>query len=468
VTLDPGAVRAAVGHPVIDGDGHVVEPLPVVVDYVRRVAGADVADRFSLSSGAFATRAGGSTGQAGLPRGTAVAPWWALPADARERATGFLPALLYERLDEIGIDFAVLYASVGLVTMGHPDDAVRRGSCRAINTYLADALDGYGDRMTAAAVVPMHTPEEAIAELDHAVGVLGFKVVMLNSWVARPAEEGNGPWLDVLALDSAYDYDPVWQRCVELGVAVTTHSASMGLGLRQSSTRYMYNHIGHFAACGEAFAKALVFGGVAARFPTLRFAFLEGGAAWGALLLSDLVARWDKRGGANIEQLDPHRVDPGEWNRLVERYGGGSLAGTAVRDAMRLQSDNPPDHVDDFRDAGVSDATALVRLFDRFYFGCEADDPMTAWAFAASVNPCGATLRPILGSDLGHWDVAEGRMVLGEAYELVERGLIDEAQFKAFACDNSILLHGSMNLGFFDGTPVEAYARQVLGTSTHR
>ncbi len=463
MTLDPGSVRAAIGHPVIDADGHVVEPLPIVIDYLRRVAGAEVADRFSLSSGAFVIRSGAAPGQGGLRPGTPVAPWWALPADARERATGFLPALLYERLDEIGIDFTILYSSVGLATIGHPDPAIRVGSCRAINTYLADVLEGYGDRMTAAAVIPMHTPDEAVAALEHAVRELGFKAVMLNSFVARPAADGAGPWLDVLALDSVYDYDPVWQCCVDLGVAVGAHSASMGVGLRQSSSRYMFNHIGNFGASGEAFAKALVFGGVLARFPTLTFAFLESGAAWGAVLLGDLVARWDKRGGTNIERLDPHRVDAAEWDRLLDRYGGQRFADPAVRTVMRLQSDNPPEHVDDFRDAGVRDAAGVASLFGRFYFGCEADDPMTAWAYARHVNPLGATLQPVLGSDIGHWDVSDTTKVLGEAYELVERELLTEGEFRAFACDNCVHLHGAMNPRFFDGTRVGQYARQVLG-----
>jgi predicted TIM-barrel fold metal-dependent hydrolase len=462
VPRDPSSVRAAISHPVVDGDGHVVEALPVVADYIRRVAGADVADRFAGSSSAFTVRDGPRAAQRDLRPGTAISPWWALPADARERATGFLPALLYERLDEIGIDFAVLYSSVGLATIGHPDPAIRAGSCRGLNTYLAEMLDGYGDRMTAAAAIPTHTPEEAVTELEHAVEVLGFKAVMVNSFVARPSGNGAGPWLDVLALDSPYDYDPLWGRCAELGVAVTVHSPSVGMGLRQSASRYMFNHIGQFSAGSEAFAKALVFGGVLARFPRVTFAFLEGGVAWGAMLLSDLVARYDKRGGSNITRLDPHRVDTVEWDRLVDTYGGPRFADPRVRTVMRTQSDNPPEEVDDFRDAGVGDARGFVELFERLYFGCEADDAMTAWAYDTRVNPFGATLKPMLGSDIGHWDVIDTTEVLGEAYELVEHGLLSASQFREFACDNCIRLHGSMNPRFFDGTRVEAYARALL------
>src|ERR1043166_365025 len=70
----------------------------------------------------------------------------------------------------------------------------------------------------AAAVVPMFTPEEALAELDHAVVELGLKAVMFGSLMPRPLGDlaDLGPavahrfgWLDTLGLDSAYDYDPV-------------------------------------------------------------------------------------------------------------------------------------------------------------------------------------------------------------------------------------------------------------------
>ena len=47
---DPGSVRAHLDHPIVDGDGHVVESVPVLVEYIRAVAGADVADRFIGSS----------------------------------------------------------------------------------------------------------------------------------------------------------------------------------------------------------------------------------------------------------------------------------------------------------------------------------------------------------------------------------------------------------------------------------
>jgi len=452
-------------HPIVDVDGHIVESIPLVIEYMRKVAGDDVADRFASSVPSFASRDGALLARvqdvAARAPGVFIPPWWSVASNALDRATAFLPALLHERLDEIGLDFTILYSSVGLVCFAHPDDEIRRGSCRGLNTYLAEICDGFGDRLTPAAVIPSHTPEEAIAELDYAVHHLGFKAAVLNSYVARTEPDGR-VWTDVLALDSPHDYDPLWQRFAELGVAVTVHSPSQGLQLRQSSSRYMFNHIGNFAASSDAFAKALVFGGVPHRFPTLNFGFLECGVAWGVQLLFDLVSRWEKRGGNHIERLDPTRIDVDEWHTLVDKYGGEQFADELVRLSMLAQSDNPPVERDDFRAAGVHEARDLARLFDRFFFGCEADEGTVGWAFAADVNPFGAVLQPVLGSDLGHWDVPDMRDVLPEAYELVDDGRLDAEQFRAFTCDNPIRLHAQMNPDFFTGTPVADHATGLL------
>src|SRR3954468_1549197 len=462
---DVGAGRASLGHPIVDVDGHIVESIPLVIERMRKVAGDHVADRFASSVPSFASRDGALLARlqdmpARAP-GAFIPPWWSVTSNTLDRATAFLPALLHERLDEIGLDFTILYSSVGLVCFAHPDDEIRRGSCRGLNMYLAEMCDGFGDRLTPAAVIPSHTPDEAIAELEYAVQELGLKAAALNSYVARTERDGR-MWTDVLALDSAHDYDPLWQRFVDLGVAVTVHSPSMGLQLRQSSSRYMFNHIGNFAASSDAFAKGLVFGGVPHRFAALNVGFLECGVAWGVQLLFDLVGRWEKRGGDHIERLDPTRIDVDEWHAVVDKYGGEQFADELVRMSMLAQSDNPPAERDDFPATGAREAHELAPLFDRFFFGCEADEGTVGWAFAADVNPFGAVLQPVLGSDLGHWDVADMRGVVPEAYELVDDGRLSADQFRAFTCDNAIHLHAQMNPDFFAGTPAEAYARRLL------
>ena len=66
--------------------------------------------------------------------------------------------------------------------------------------------------------------------------------------------------IPTVAHDSDFDYDPVWRRCEELGVAPTFHASGQGWGTRMSRSNYVYNHIGNFAAADEASCRSIFFG----------------------------------------------------------------------------------------------------------------------------------------------------------------------------------------------------------------
>ena len=113
----------------------------------------------------------------------------------------------------------------------------------------------------------------------------------------------------MLGLDSEYNYDPVWAKCVELGISPTFHSGSRGIGLRNSPTNFVYNHIGHFAAASEAVCKAIFLGGVTRRFPQLKMGFLEGGVGWACGLYCDLIGHWKKRNREALEETNPANLN---------------------------------------------------------------------------------------------------------------------------------------------------------------
>jgi hypothetical protein len=97
-----------------------------------------------------------------------------------------------------------------------------------------------------------------------------------------------------------------------------------------------------------------------------------------------------------------------------------------------------------------------------FYFGCEADDRVNAWAFNRRANPFGAKLNAIFGSDIGHFDVPDMLAVLPEAYELVEKDLLTAEDFRDFTFANAVRLWGTQNPKFFEGTAVAKEAAAVL------
>jgi len=464
--MTPEDVRARLDHPVIDVDGHLIEQIPELQRHLRETLGSEAASRLT-SSPLWSTMLDAELWREvddseRRDRWLVATPWWGAPGNALDRATALLPGLMAQRLDDFGIDFSILYPSLGLVVAGVEESELRRGGCRALNNYLAEATREFADRITVPATIPMETPQEALDELEHATATLGLRAAVMAGFVRRRGSPAQLR-MDTYGTDSEHDYDPVWARCQELGVAVTSHAGSMGLGFRQSPSRYMYNHIGHFGAAHEALAKSLFFGGVTHRFPRLNFAFLEGGVSWAVGLYADLIDRYHKRGGTNIQGLDPDGVDWAEFDRLLDLYGGSALRDPEARRLLRSYSVGHPAELDDFARVGLRSADDIPERFvDRFFFGCEADDPTNVWAFAKHANPYGARLRALFGSDVGHWDVPDMRDVLPEAYEMRERELIDDLDFRDFVCDNALRLHAGMNPDFFAGTRVEAYAKDFL------
>jgi predicted TIM-barrel fold metal-dependent hydrolase len=216
--------------------------------------------------------------------------FWSSPSEnVLDRATAMLPRLMHERLDDLGIDFCVVYPTAGLGFHRMQDTRLRRAICHSYNVFAADQFRGLEDRVIPAAIIPMYTPEEAIEELEFASKQLGYKVVMVGGLMRRkvaalaeenPAASKVVDWYDVIGIDSEHDYDPVWAKCRELRIAPSFHNGARSILLRNSPSNFCYNHIGHFASAGHAVAKALFFGGVTRRFPDLNFAFLEGGVGW--------------------------------------------------------------------------------------------------------------------------------------------------------------------------------------------
>ena len=127
---------------------------------------------------------------------------------------------------------------MGLTAMSLDQTELRNASIRAFNRCAAEMFEPCSDRLTPVAMIPMYDPDEAIDELEYCRNVLGLKVVLLNGLVYRPLGRRIRPrgarWVDAFGPESPYDYDPVWTKCVELGVAPTFHSSAMGFGSRIS------------------------------------------------------------------------------------------------------------------------------------------------------------------------------------------------------------------------------------------
>jgi predicted TIM-barrel fold metal-dependent hydrolase len=460
-------IRSKVPHPIVDGDGHILEARLTILDYVKKIAGPEVAVRYENME----------------------SPWkhqdcqqifWGMPSGRQslDRATAMLPKLYRERLDEAGIDVGIVYSTACLPLMHVRDDEMRQVGHRALNTMLADIFSEVGDRLIMNCVIPMFSPTEAINELNYAVGELGFKAATFGTEVRLPVSQvaQHAPELGKytervhpVALDGLYDYDPVWQRCVDLKIPVACHTAARGGGSRHSSpSNFVFNHLGGFSTAADFFCRSIFMDGVTRRFPDLNFAFLEGGVGWAVQLYNDLFEHWEKR---NIDfmrsHLDPGKLDTELIRAMAAKYGDGILTGDALIGESKTNRMGgilkEEIELDEFRRCKIDKKEDIRDLFaEPFYFGCEADDAMNAVAFNTKINHYGAKLNAFFGSDIGHWDVEDIRDCVPDAYKNVEKGLFSDRDFESFMFANPVNLYTRQNPKFFDGTIIEKEVKEFI------
>ena len=168
-------IRAKLDHPVVDSDGHIIETTFAILDFVKQVGGRGVANRYEKYLKNDSSAPGRRAVWVGNSGGSSIA-----------RATAMLPRLYAERLDEAGIDFGICYGTQALGVLRIGDEELRPVVYRAMNTMYADMFKGLEYRLTPAAVIPMHKPEEAIAEMEFIKKQLGLKAIVMNTQIQVP------------------------------------------------------------------------------------------------------------------------------------------------------------------------------------------------------------------------------------------------------------------------------------------
>jgi hypothetical protein len=145
----------------------------------------------------------------------------------------------------------------------------------------------------------------------------------------------------------------------------------------------------------------------------------------------------------------------------MDKYGGAVTAGMEPMRINRPTED--PALLDEFAACGIETVADIATLFvPRFFFGCEADDPLNSSAFNTKVNPFGARLSAMFGSDVAHWDVPDMSEVLEEAWEMVDHEWIDTTDFRDFVFGNPVRCFTGANPEFFAGTVVAGAVDQFL------
>ena len=176
-----------------------------------------------------------------------------------------------------GIDITVLFPTRALfvVDIDGMDPSYGDAIARAYNDWMYDFCQESPERMYGAACISPHDIEMAVSETRRCVEKLGFKAIYL-----RPIVMNGRNWYDSF-------YDPLWAECQSLGVPVCFHDGGSARSVSETAkigTHFhslMLSHTAGWHALQMVTASvAFCGGGVLARFPDLKVAFLEGNCSW--------------------------------------------------------------------------------------------------------------------------------------------------------------------------------------------
>jgi uncharacterized protein len=209
--------------------------------------------------------------------------------DPAEDLPGGDPQAMLQAMDREGIDVSIVFRTMAshLIAVDGLDPKLSAAVCRGFNNWLADFCDKDRARLKPAALVPLHDPRLAVEEARRAVRDLGAVALILSN---HPV---NGrPWYDA-------HWDPLWAEAERLGVPITFHGIQMAyqehLGRRFMDNFALAHAAGHPIELMLALGSLLT-GGVFARYPGLRAAFLEGSCGWVPWWLWVLDERVEKFG----------------------------------------------------------------------------------------------------------------------------------------------------------------------------
>lgn len=208
-------------------------------------------------------------------------------------AGGFDPHERIKWMDSEGIDASVLFPTMALTAsfiIREPGRAA--AAAEAYNRYMLDFVAPYKDRLLAVALLPMYALDEAIEQVKR------YKKAGLNTGCVRPNLVDGKPLHHP-------DFYPLWEVCQEydFGIAVHGSAGVDNLGVDRfaansfkstqgNTDNYSYAAEHCFTHTAELMAAvtSFVLSGICERFPRLKVAFVEGGAAW----LPGYVDRMDR------------------------------------------------------------------------------------------------------------------------------------------------------------------------------
>jgi len=325
-------------HSVIDVDTHVTEPPDVwtsrvskkwgdKVPYMKRIGEKDV----WIVNGEVA----------GAPGAFTMAGFDGTLPDCRNTLeecpkSAYDAAARLEFMDREGIHAQVLYPNVGgfgsgrFLSLGEPELMLE--CVRAYNDFLTDWTSENPDRLLPVTAMPFWDVGEMVKEMHRCAGA-GHRAVLFPN---VPETYGQPRVAD-------RHWDPVWAAAQEAGLPISFHigggdisgllTDDVGMGFKANFGRVSSLIFVENAQC----IADLIFSGICARFPDLRFVSVESGVGWLVGLLEAFDWQWQNSG---IREEHPeYDLLPSEYFRR-QIYGCFWFENQGARRGIELFPDN--------------------------------------------------------------------------------------------------------------------------------
>ena len=198
------------------------------------------------------------------------------PDEAREMSD--IDARL-AHMDELGVDVHVLYPTIFLRPLTRRPDA-EVALCKSYNRWLADIWKKSGDRLRWVVLPPVMSLDKAIEELHFGKENGACGVYMRSADGDR-------------RLSDSY-YAPMYQEAAKLDLPICVHASSGNFGMYD-----LFSQDSGFAQFKLPVVGAfhdLLMKGTPAKYPDLRWAFIEVSSQWIPYALNDLELRFRRIG----------------------------------------------------------------------------------------------------------------------------------------------------------------------------
>lgn len=192
-------------------------------------------------------------------------------------AAAYDPLARIAELDREGIEAELIYTSLGLIMYTIEDGDFQTACFRAFNDWLADFCSAAPRRLFGVAMIPPHSPERAVAELERCAR-LGLRGAMVS------VDEDD---------DQSYshpDYDRLWRAAAELNMPISLHVAASTESFRRTSNAFTDFSLG-FTPAMFTIAN-MIFEGIFDRHPDLKVISVENDAAWPLAMLERMDDRF--------------------------------------------------------------------------------------------------------------------------------------------------------------------------------